>query len=268
MATATQTQTDIIYEVKDGIATITLNRPERNNAWTLGMKELYFDLLDRAAADPDVRVIVLTGAGKSFSVGADIENLKKIDASTGIKVSKQERPVTYALSIPKPIIAAINGACAGIAFVYASFCDIRFAAAGAKFTTAFVRRGLVAEHGVSWMLPRLIGPSKALDLLLSGRVFLAEEAAELGFVNRVVPRESLMDTALAYARDMADNCSPTAMARIKKQVYEDYNKTLPEALNLANELMDASARHPDLKEGVMSFAEKRPPIFQPLSTGE
>lgn len=268
MATATETATSqvLLYDVAAGVATITLNRPGRNNAWTPEMKDLYFDLLERAAADPEVRAIVLTGAGKSFSVGADMENLKKIDPTKGVRVSREERPITYPLTIPKPIVAAINGACAGIALCNALCCDVRFAAAGAKFTTAFVRRGLVAEHGASWLLPRLVGQARALDLLLSGRVIVAEEALEMGLVNRVVPKESLLETATAYARDMAVNCSPAAMSVIKSQVYRDLELPLKEALEKANHLMLQSTQHADLKEGVNSFLEKRPPKFAPLAT--
>jgi enoyl-CoA hydratase/carnithine racemase len=173
--------------------------------------------------------------------------------------------VTFALSIPKPIIAAINGPCAGLGLVHALMCDLRFAAAGAKLTTAFSRRGLVGEHGISWLLPRLVGPARALDLLLSGRVVLGQEAAELGLVNRAVEDERLMDEVLAYARMLATECSPASMAQIKRQVYGDYERTLAQSLDQANVLMAESFTGTDFEEGVRSFMERRQPQFAPLA---
>jgi enoyl-CoA hydratase/carnithine racemase len=167
--------------------------------------------------------------------------------------------------VPKPIVAAINGPCAGIGLVQALMTDIRFAAAGAKLTTAFARRGLVAEHGISWILPRLVGPARALDLLLSGRVVLAEEAAELGLVNRVVEPERLLEETLAYARDLAVNCSPASMATMKRQVYADLERPLAQALGEADRLMLASFTAPDFVEGVSSFVERREPSFPALA---
>src|SRR5919199_1535839 len=200
--------------IRDGVALLTLNRPERLNAWTGEMERAYFDLLAECGDDEDVRAIVVTGAGRGFCAGADMQELQSIgdggvdEAARG----RDRRPQAFPLTIPKPILAAINGPVAGIGLVQALMCDIRFAAAGAKITTAFARRGLVAEHGISWALPRLVGPAHALDLLLSGRVVLAEEAAQMGLVNRVLAPEQLLDETLAYARDMAASCSPAAMA--------------------------------------------------------
>jgi enoyl-CoA hydratase/carnithine racemase len=178
------------------------------------------------------------------------------------------RPVTYALGVPKPVIAAINGACAGLGLVHALMCDLRFAASSAKFTTAFARRGLVAEHGISWMLPRLVGPARALDLLLSGRIVLGDEAVELGLVNRAIHDSKLLEEALAYARMLATECSPASMAQMKAQVYADYERTLGESLEHANRLMAESFSGPDFGEGVRSFLERRPPEFAPLSAAE
>jgi enoyl-CoA hydratase/carnithine racemase len=256
----------VLKTVEEGVATITLNRPERLNAWTGEMGHAYFDALDECDASTEVRAIVVTGAGKGFCAGADMTELKALGDGNleDIALFPDERPQTYALSISKPIVAAINGACAGLGLVHALMCDIRFAAAGAKLTTAFSRRGLVAEHGISWILPRLVGPARALDLLLSGRVILGEEAAELGLVNRVVEPEALLDEALAYARELATYASPASMATMKRQVYADLTRELPDALAEANRLMGESFTQPDFVEGVASFMERREPRFAPL----
>lgn len=251
----------VLYEAKDGIATLTLNRPDRLNAWTPPLGSRYFDLLEQAADDPSVRVVVVTGAGRGFTAGADMAVLQGNEPGGS---RHDTRPQTFPLTIPKPIIAAINGPCAGIGLVLALMCDLRFAAAGAKFTTAFARRGLVAEHGIAWMMPRLVGPARALDLLLSGRVFLAEEAAALGLVNRVVAPEQVLAEAKAYARELCEQCSPAAMAEMKRQVYAAYESDLAESVALANRLMTESFGRPDFREGVTSFLERRPPAFPPL----
>jgi enoyl-CoA hydratase/carnithine racemase len=250
----------VLYSESSGVATLTLNRPQRLNAWTPALSTRYFDLLEHADDDPGVRVIVVTGAGRGFSAGADMDVLQGSESAA----APDARLQTFPLSIRKPIVAAINGPCAGIGLVLALMCDLRFAAAGAKFTTAFSRRGLVAEHGSSWILPRLIGHARALDLLYSGRVFLAEEALALGLVNRVVAPEDLLDETLAYARDLVANCSPAALAEMKRQVYAAYESDLASAVALANRLMVESFGRPDFKEGVASFVEKRPPVFTPL----
>ncbi len=255
----------VLYEVNDNIGLITLNRPERLNAWNGDMASGYFQSLDAAAADPDVRVIVVTGAGRGFCAGADMDVLQGIQGAGGSTGERETRDARYAMSVPKPIIAAINGACAGLGLVHAVACDVRFAAAGAKFTVAFSRRGLIAEHGISWTLPRLIGQSAALDLIISGRVFLAEEAAELGMVNKVVPAGELMDYTLAYARDMATNVSPTSMAVMKNQVYSQLGMGLDDAMAASNKVMAESLKRSDFKEGVASFLEKRPPNFAPYT---
>ena len=250
----------VLREVTDGVAVLTLNRPERLNAWTHALENRYFDLLHECAADADVRVIVVTGAGRGFCAGADMEDLQAIGGGDGGDIDlSARRAQTTPLTIPKPIIAAINGPCAGIGLVQALMCDIRIGAPGAKLTTAFARRGLIAEHGISWLLPRLIGPSKALDLLMSGRVFLSEEAAELGVVNRL----GSLDDALDYARDLAANCSPASMAVMKRQVWSHLELPLGEALAESDRLMFESFGRPDFVEGVASFVERRPPAFAP-----
>jgi len=250
----------VLYSQDGPIATLTLNRPERLNAWTPEMGSVYFDLLDRAAADPDVRVIVVTGEGRAFCAGADMEVLRAIGAGEEER-SRDVRRQTYTLSIPKPVIAMINGPVAGIGLIMALMCDLRFAASGAKMTTAFARRGLIAEHGVSWLLPRLVGPARALDLLLSGRTLLSDEAAELGLVNRVVAPEDLRETTYAYALDIAENCSPRSLSVIKKQVWSHLDKDLPDVLTESADLMVASMQHQDFREGVASYMEKRAPRF-------
>jgi enoyl-CoA hydratase/carnithine racemase len=253
----------VLREVSEGVAVLTLNRPERLNAWTAPLERRYFDLLEEASADPEVKVIVVTGAGRGFCAGADMDDLEAIGRAGG-KREAQGRPQTYPLTVPKPIIAAINGAAAGIGLVHALMADIRFAAAGAKLTTAFARRGLVAEHGASWLLPRLVGQAAALDLLLSARVVLAEEAAELGLVNKVLPPTELMSFTLDYARDMAANCSPASLAAIKAQVYGHLESDLATAVEESDRLMAKSLAGPDFREGVASFLERRPPRFPAL----
>ena len=258
----------VLSERRGAVALLTLNRPERLNAWTGELEVRYFDLLDEAAADPDVRAIVVTGAGKGFCAGADMDMLQGIGAdrsgNSAERTARAQRQQWHTTTIPKPVIAAINGACAGIGLCQAMMCDLRFAAAGAKFTTAFARRGLIAEHGSSWILPRLVGPARALDLLMSGRVFLAEEAAQLGLVNEVVVR--------AVARP-----DPRLRRRPRRQlqpgIHGDheaagvrrYGVGVEEATNRSLPLMAASLRADDFREGVKSFLEKRPPSFAPLS---
>jgi len=261
----------VLYELRDpGIALLTLNRPERLNAWNGELAARYFELLDQAAADPEVKVIVVTGAGRGWCAGADMDTLQGIGASGGesaggTNAAAGAREQYHTTTVPKPVIAAINGACAGIGMVQALMCDIRFAAKGAKFTTAFSRRGLIAEYGMSWILPRLVGTSRAMDLLFSGRVILAEEAAAMGLVNEVVEPEHLLDRTFEYAADLAVNASPTSIAIMKQQVYADQNRGVVEASEGAIELMKASLKRDDFKEGVASFLQKRPPKFAPLS---
>jgi enoyl-CoA hydratase/carnithine racemase len=254
---------EVLYDVRDHVALITLNRPEKLNAWTPAMSAGYRQALDDATADPSVRVIVLTGAGRGFCAGADLELLGGL-AETGVRIGSGDRePAQMEPAVPKPVIAAVNGACAGLGFVRAMFCDIRFAAAGAKFTTAFARRGLVAEYGLSWLMPRLVGMSRSLDVLFSGRVFLAEEALSLGLVSRVVDGDVLV-AAMDYARELAAYSSPASMADMKRQVWADAVGSLAESWERTEKLMLASFDRPDLKEGIVSFLEGRAPDFPPL----
>jgi len=267
----------VLWHEADGVATLTLNRPERLNAWTEAMEARYLDLLQRAAETPRVRAVVVTGAGRGFCPGLDMDLLA--GAATGgpgwaqaqagglLATGAGHRPKTLATTVPKIVIAAVNGACAGVGLAQALCCDLRFAAAGARWTTAFARRGLVAEHGSAWLLPRLVGTSRAVDLLASGRVFTSEEALAYGLVSRVVPPEEVLAQAQAYARDLAANCSPASMAAIKAQIYGAWHTSLEvaagEAIRLAVESLDG----PDFVEGVGSYVEGRPPAFPPLGQG-
>jgi len=266
---------EVLYAVSQCIATITLNRPDRLNAYTAGLGDALRSAMRRAADDPGVRVIVLTGAGRGFCAGADMDSLGAIGADDGAARTASasvepfdaqsspdyQMPHSYFPAVPKPIIAAINGACAGLGLVYALYCDQRFAAAGAKFTTAFARRGLIAEHGISHTLPRLTGLSAALDLLMSARKFDADEALRLGVVDRVVPADGLMAAVRAYALDLADNVSPRSMAVIKRQLWAVGQQSLRQAIDIGNQEMAASFGTEDFREGVAHFVEKRQARF-------
>ena len=258
----------VLWDATDGIATITLHRPERHNAFTIEMEHQYFDLLERAANDTDVRVIVVTGAGRSFCPGLDMEALRVGVAAGGLATSRPRRPHTYPVTVPKPIIAAINGACAGLGLVVALMCDIRFAARGAKMTTVWSRRGLVAEHGMSWVIPRLVGFPKALELMLSGRTFTTDEAHAIGMVHQLSDADSLMSEVRAYAQDVIANVSPVSLAYIKWQAHRDLERSsLNEAWQHSMFMALDANEFPDAAEGVSSFIERRPPDFPPLPAG-
>jgi enoyl-CoA hydratase/carnithine racemase len=251
-------------EISDGVALLTWNRPERNNAWSVPMEREYYRLLRECGDDPAVRVIVVTGAGKSFCPGMDTAALAD-HATNGVTTWPHRRdPITMPRSIRKPVIAAINGGCAGIGLVVAMNCDLRFAAATAKLTTSFSQRGIMAEHGLAWSLPRVVGVSKALDLLFSARVVQGAEALAMGLVDRVFEREALLAETLRYARGLAANSSPVAMGVIKQQVYEAQDSTHEQARLLAFRWWyDVLREHRDFREGVLSYLEKRPPQFAP-----
>lgn len=270
----------ILYEIADRIATITLNRPDKLNAWTPKMESEVFDALQQADGDDTVRVIIITGAGRGFCAGADMQSLEAVGSDPEVvKKLKQElqegpygmsRPevradynktYSYFPSISKPVIGALNGPTVGLGFVISLYCDLRFASDQAKFSTAFSRRGLIAEHGISWMLPRLVGISNALDLLYSARLIDANEAQRMGLLNKVCPHANLMDEVRAYARELADKVSPRSLRIIKQQVYNAVFQGLGEAIDIANEEMFKSFRCEDFQEGVKHFLEKRPPQF-------
>lgn len=255
----------VLHEIDaDGVLLVTLNRPDRNNSWNRELERALHDLLEQAAASSDVRAVVITGAGRMFCPGLDIDELARV-SQPGVTVeSAGRRPVLLPALVPKPVIAAINGACAGLGFLTALMSDIRVAAVDAKLTTAFARRGLPAEEGVAWFLPRIVGHAVALDLLLSSRVVTGEEAASIGLVHRAVPRDEVVPWALGYARDLARNCSPLAMALAKQQVYLDWERSLQDSRAGARELVARYKPHPDRVEGVQSFRDGRSPAFEPF----
>jgi enoyl-CoA hydratase/carnithine racemase len=246
-------------QTAEGVLVLTLNRPEQHNAWTLEMELLYNELFDRAQAEPSVRAVVLTGAGRSFCPGMDMSVLDA--ASSGAKPwpTDQLPPRTRPMLLEKPVVAAINGACAGIGFNQALMCDVRFAVPQAKFAAAFSRRGLVAEDGVSWLLPRVVGYGRASDLLLSSRPVTGAEALELGLVNQLCEPADLLPTALAYATDLAALSSPYAMSLIKQQLRDDQTRGFVEGRDAARALLAEAKQAPDYREGVLSFIERRPP---------
>ena len=261
---------EILYRVEDGVATITLNRPEKLNAWTVVMAGELREALAKADADDQVRAIVLTGAGRGFCAGADMSRLAAAAAgkstlgvppmpTEGMEANFAQR-MSYILAVKKPIVAAINGPVAGVGVVLTCYCDIRFMAAGAKLTTSFARRGLIAEHGIAWLLPRLIGPMNALDLLYSARTVEAEEAAGMGLV-RVLPAEGFAAAVQARAAEIANLSSPRSTRIIKKQVYEAMFQSLAEATVAANREQEICRDTEDFREGVAHYMEKREPKF-------
>jgi enoyl-CoA hydratase/carnithine racemase len=261
----------VLYErTPNGVAVITLNRPERLNTWGGDLAAGFYSCIDRAEDDPAVRAIVLTGRGKAFCAGAHLGSMATIGESLAgtdqadVSELVGERHPHFVTTLRKPVIAAINGACVGIGLTQALMCDVRFAADGAKFATSFARRGLVAEYGISWVLPRLAGWGVALDLLLSGRTFYADEAVELGIVKEVVGPALLMKRAIDYAGDIARHCSPASMAVIKQQAYGDATSDVADTSARAQTLMHESLLRPDVIEGAMSFLGKRPPRLPAL----
>jgi len=272
---------DVLYEVQGSVAVIRLNRPEALNAFTAAMGLGLRKAVGAAVADVSVRVIVLTGAGRGFCAGADMKFLQGIKTG-GTSASKPPGEPSpdfssdlgpdvsvhyggrfgYMLKARKPIIAALNGPAAGLGLVLALYADVRFAGSDAKFTTSFAQRGLIAEHGVSWLLPRLVGPAHALDLLLSARKLGAAEAERMGLVNKVFPQAGFMDEVMSYARTMADTVSPRSTAVIKAQVWKSPFQDFEAALAVADSEMQKSFKSEDFKEGVAHYVEKRAPSFK------
>ncbi len=269
---------EILYEVTDPVAVITLNRPASMNAWTDTMDGEIKDALRRAATDRSVVGIVITGAGRAFCAGADMKTLSNLSEGGGADRSDRRAAASSAteatgeftgrfpqlMMIDKPIIAAVNGAVAGMAFPFSLCCDLRVVSPDALFLTAFAQRGLIAEWGLSWLLPRLVGPSVALDLLMSSRKVGGEEALSIGLANYLVEADDLLPFCRRYIERLAITCSPTSMSIMKRQVYEQLHAGIGAAERDAARLMAESFTRPDFAEGVRSFLEKRPPDFARL----
>ncbi|WP_407114644.1 enoyl-CoA hydratase-related protein [Bradyrhizobium sp. LMG 9283] len=259
------TYKEVKYSVAEHVATITLNRPDRLNAWTPQMQSEVRAAIMAATADDSARAIVITGAGRGFCAGYDMSLLSpqssEADEVDSAGTSDNfDQKFSYLLAVPKPIFMAINGPIAGIGLCFSVFGDFRYMADGAKLTTSFARRGLVAEVGIAWMLPRLIGTMNALDLLCSARVIEAREAEQLGLV-RMLPAENFLQTVQGIAREMVTAASPRSIAVIKRQIHLSQFQSLAEACSLADEEVRAASTSEDYKEGVAHFVEKRAPNF-------
>jgi len=264
----------ILYEVSDRVATITLNRPDRLNAWTMRMGAEVRHAFHTADRDANVRVILITGAGKGYCAGADMDMLQGIQKGQAegepdefqVEFDKSLPAVfrgeySYPMGLSKPVIAAVNGVAAGLGVSYMLYYDMRIASERARFGVMFPRRGLIAEHGSAWILPRLVGMANACDLLYSGRLISAEEALSMGLVNRVVPHDSLLAHAREYAHELATLCSPRSLRVMKRQLFTNQFVDLESSIKEADAEMVATFTTEDFREGVASFLQKRPPQF-------
>jgi enoyl-CoA hydratase/carnithine racemase len=269
---------ETLYQVAGRVATITLNRPDKLNAWTAIMEGEVRAAMEEAERDENVRAIVLTGAGRGFCAGADMSLLNAV-AVKGLDEARRAQAVepvsgsregaradfrkkySYFPSITKPVIAGINGPVVGLGLVIALYCDLRFASDGARFGTAFAQRGLIAEYGMAWMLPRLVGHANALDLLFTARMIDAAEALRMGLVNQIYAEEAFLESVQKYAMNLAANVSPRSLRVIKRQVYDAMFQTLAESFESSEKEMLASLESEDFKEGVAHFIEKRAPAF-------
>jgi enoyl-CoA hydratase/carnithine racemase len=261
------------YDVQDRVATLTLNRPERLNSWTGRMHTEYRWILDQAERDAGVRAIVVTGTGRGFCAGADSAALERhverggYDPGTPLELARPGYGVrpefdanfAFQFGLTKPVIAAINGPAAGVGLVIACYADLRFAVRGAKLTTAHGKLHLPAEYGLSWLLPRLIGLTRANDLLLSSRIFSTDEAFEMGLVNALLEPDELLPHSYEYARRLADEVSPGSLRETKRQIYTDLHRDVGSAVREAEALLDRMMGEPDYREAVAAFTEKRPP---------
>lgn len=261
------------YEIADGLATITLSRPKRRNAWTGRMHSEYRWVLAEADKDPTVRVIIVTGdpEGGAFCAGADLGALEghsergKYDPGISDDIAKPgygvepefDATFAYHFGLTKPVIAAINGPAAGVGLVLAAYADLRFAVPEAKFTAAHGRFNFPAEYGLSWLLPRLVGVTHANDILLSSRIFTSDEAMEMGFLNKLVAPADLMAHVRAYAKAMADGVSPGSLRETRHQIYRDLHGDVASAVNHSEAMLVEMSMHPDYKEGVKAWMEKR-----------
>lgn len=276
MSAAVHTQLTVERAGPGGhVGVVAMNRPDKLNALTKVMEAELRSAMEELDRDPGVRVVVLTGKGKGFCAGMDMNELEVLPPGD-IRAADWMRPFDmnrradyqtrygYFPGMAKPMISAVNGAAAGLGLVFALYSDLRFASEAAVFSTAFAKRGLIAEHGIAWILPRVVGPGHAADLLLSSRKVTASEALAMGLVNRVYPADRLLEETLAYAGDLAANVSPRSLRVIKRQLWEAPYQTLAQATQLANDEMYRSLQSEDFKEGVAHFLERRPARF----TGE
>jgi enoyl-CoA hydratase/carnithine racemase len=269
---------ETLYQVAGRVGTITLNRPDKLNAWTAIMEGEVRAAMEEAEREQNVCVIVLTGAGRGFCSGADMSLLNTV-AAKGLDEARRAQAVqpaggsregarpdfqkkySYFPAVSKPVIAAINGPVVGLGLVIAMYCDLRFASDGARFGTAFAQRGLIAEYGMAWMLPRLVGHANALELLFTARMIDAAEALRMGLVNQIYPQEAFLESVQKYAMKLAANVSPRSLRVIKRQVYDAMFQTLAESFESSEQEMLASLQSEDFKEGVAHFIEKRAPAF-------
>ncbi len=265
----------VLFEKKEGVAIVTMNRPDRLNAVNDEIRAGLKEKLDDAAKDDEVKVIIITGAGRGFCAGADMDGLAATSQgeSQGSQLEAEERNYatngvkgfdggfSYFPTVPKPIIAAINGPAAGVGFIMALYADIRFAKEGAVFSSAFSKRGLIAEWGVGWILPRLVGIARANDILFSSRKFTADEAEQMGIVNRTFSESDFDDAVFEYAKDLAKNVSPRSIRIMKEQIYNAQGETIGENLESSMQAMLDSFGSEDFKEGVAHFVEKREAKF-------
>jgi enoyl-CoA hydratase/carnithine racemase len=261
---------EIIIETDDPVATITLNRPERMNAMTYGLLRDFRAAIDAAAADPAVVGIVVAGTGRAFSAGLDTDALAAIaeagSADSSGLTSGRGGLFSYLTEVPKPVVAAVNGVAAGGGYVLATMCDLRFGSERARFTTVFSKRGLVAEHGVTWTTPRLVGTGRALDLLWTSRMIDAQEAYRIGLLEYLV--DDPLQAAKDYVRELAATVSPTAMADTKRMVWDHAGMDIDASLEDMVHVVDGQFGRPDIAEGVNSFLEKRPPAFPRLGSSD
>jgi enoyl-CoA hydratase/carnithine racemase len=259
--TSPETGGDVLVSIDQGVALITLNRPDKLNALTPEMGVAYASALLEAAADPRVRVAVVTGAGRGFCSGADLSVLAQGPEALDGFVAQTSDDVlpTTALTVDIPVVMAVNGAAAGLGFVIALTGDVCFASPQARFISAFSRLGLVAEYGVAWLLPRMIGRQRAAEILLSGRPLDADEAWRLGIVHSV--HDDCLGAAMDWARDVAAHCSPSSLRTIKRQLSDADTEGLDPSTTASLALMRESFSGPDLAEALVAKAERRPPSF-------
>ena len=265
MSESYPTAGDVVAELRGPVLVVTFNRPDAMNTFTVASEHTYGDILEQADADPDVRAVVVTATGRAWCAGADMADLAAIvEAAGGLDANPYKRRRDFPLALRKPLVAAIDGAAAGLGMVHVLYADVRFGGPRAAFLTAFAQRGLAAEYGISWLLPRLVGHSRAMDLLLSARKVRAEEAHRIGLVDHLVTEGDVLEAAVAYATEMATSCSPASMADIKRQVNDDHERSFGESYDVADALMRTRMGTPDFAEGVASFTERRPARFRPL----